>query len=562
MLGFSTLVLLASPLTSLVHAILPDGRLHGNMRPTPAIPRIEAPDTGLPVTSRNGTVLPPYNTTFLFDQLIDHNNPRLGTFKQRFWHTWEFYEPGGPIILMTPGEANAQPYSGYLTNVTINGLIAQQQSGAAIVLEHRFYGLSNPRPDLTDESLKLHTIQQAIDDLEYFAKNVNLPMPNGDSLAPGKAPWVLIGGSYSGALTSWTMVNKPGLFHAGYASSGVVEAILDYWRYFEPIRQNMPVNCSADVEAVITHIDRVFSGRDQVAIKQIKDNFGLGAMTHLDDVAGALRNNLWDWQSLQPTSGPGTTFTRFCDALEVKDGVSAPASGWGVDHALAAWGTFWKNGYLRQLCGTDDAESCLGSYNATQEFWTDTDINNANRSWFWIVCNEVGYLQDGAPSNSPTIVTRLVQPAADLRQCAMMFPKAFPRAPKTIPVQRVNTKYRGWDVKVDRLFFANGLRDPWREATISAQGLNVQSTDLQPIALGDGFHCSDLSARSAVDATIAAVQQHALASMKTWLATWKPSSVKPKPTSHGHPSIDNRRPSQHATGFKPLNGWFKSTGFF
>ena len=61
----------------------------------------------------------------------------------------------------------------------------------------------------------------------------------------------------------------------------------DYWRYFEPIRQNMPVNCSADVEAVITHIDRVFSGRDQVAIKQIKDNFGLGAMTHLDDVAGA-----------------------------------------------------------------------------------------------------------------------------------------------------------------------------------------------------------------------------------------------------------------------------------
>lgn len=67
------------------------------MRPTPAIPVITAPETVLPVTSRNGTVLPPYNTTFLFDQLIDHNNPRLGTFKQRFWHTWEFYEPGGGV---------------------------------------------------------------------------------------------------------------------------------------------------------------------------------------------------------------------------------------------------------------------------------------------------------------------------------------------------------------------------------------------------------------------------------------------------------------------------------
>lgn len=77
---------------------------------------------------------------------------------------------------------------------------AQQQNGTTIVLEHRFYGLSNPFPDLSVKSLRVHTIQQAIDDLEYFAKNVNLPMPGGDSLTPDKAPWVLIGGSYAGTL--------------------------------------------------------------------------------------------------------------------------------------------------------------------------------------------------------------------------------------------------------------------------------------------------------------------------------------------------------------------------
>ena len=76
--------------------------------------------------------------------------------------------------------------------------LAQQQNGATIVLEHRFYGLSNPRPDLTVESLKLHTIQQAIDDLAYFANNVNLPMPGGDKVTPDQAPWILVGGSYSG----------------------------------------------------------------------------------------------------------------------------------------------------------------------------------------------------------------------------------------------------------------------------------------------------------------------------------------------------------------------------
>ena len=50
------------------------------------------------------------------------------------------------------------------------------------------------------ESLKLLTLQQAIDDLVYFAENVNLPMPGGDNVGPDVAPWILTGGSYSGML--------------------------------------------------------------------------------------------------------------------------------------------------------------------------------------------------------------------------------------------------------------------------------------------------------------------------------------------------------------------------
>ena len=127
----------------------------------------------------------------------------------------------------------------------------------------------------------------------------------------------------------------------------------------------MPTNCSADVQAVISHIDHVFAGEDVKAIQNIKDMFGMGTMTHLDDVAGArgcifaigglftdsptlnlVRNNIWDWQLLQPTSGPGAAFYRFCDALEVKNGTSAPESGWGLEYALPAWAAYFKNTYL------------------------------------------------------------------------------------------------------------------------------------------------------------------------------------------------------------------------
>ncbi|KAF8743831.1 hypothetical protein AX14_000237 [Amanita brunnescens Koide BX004] len=508
------------------------------MRKRSLIPYVDSP--GLPIKSRNGTELPPYSTIYYFDQLIDHNNPSLGTFKQRYWHTYEFYEPGkfhsfitsfglvmpstgGPIILMTPGEANAQGYNAYLSNQTINGMIAQQQNGSTVILEHRFYGLSNPKPDLTVASLQYHTIQQAIDDLVYFVYNVNLPMPGGESLSPSYAPWILVGGSYAGALTSWTMVNKPNVFWAGYASSAVVEAILDFWQYFEPIREHMPQNCSADVQAVVQYVDQVFTSGDSQKTQEIKDLFGMDNVTHSDDASGALRNNLWDWQSLQPSSGPGAAFFKFCDALEVKNGESAPASGWGAQHAVSAWGNYFKGNYTKTLCGNQTVLECVGTYNASQSIWTNTTIDNPNRSWMWIVCNQVGYLQDCAPPSFPTLVSRLIQPPYDLRQCQLMFPEAFPEPPSTVNTQKTNDDYRGWNVELKRLFFANGQRDPWREATMSAAPVTVKSTAYQPIMIGDGFHCSDLKAVSGQDdPTVRAVQESALAYMKTWLAEWTP----------------------------------------
>ncbi|KAJ7498558.1 serine carboxypeptidase S28-domain-containing protein [Mycena latifolia] len=535
---------------SLVNA-LSDGRPHANFLRKPTLPIVPVEHTG-PVTSRNGTILPPYNTTYTFQQLIDHNNPSLGTFTQRFWHTYEFYEEGGPIIFFTPGEANAAPYSGYLTNATINGQIAQQQNGAAVVLEHRFYGLSNPFPDLTVKSLKLHTIQQAIDDLEYFTKNAVLPMPNGGKLTPATTPWILVGGSYSGALTSWTMVNKPGLFAAGYASSAVVEAILDFWQYFEPERLFMPANCSADIEAVISHVDKVFTGSDQKAIQSIKNSFGIGDVTHLDDAAGSLRNNLWDWQGLSLSGGAGQQFFNFCDALEVKNGVNAPAAGWGLDHALDAWSSYWTTTYLDLICGDSDAEDCLGSYNTSQSFWTDTSIDNSWRSWFWIVCNEVGFLQESPPPGVPSLVTRIVQPIYDLRQCQQMFPAAFPKPP-TVQTARTNKLYDGWNVSISNLFFANGQRDPWRYSTLSAPGVTTQSTTTQPIAVGAGYHCADLLTREGLaNPAVLAVQSHGLTSIKTWLAAWKPPKAKRAQELETQASgrLD-----------KPLQGWFRAPVF-
>lgn len=76
------------------------------------------------------------------------------------------------------------------------------------------------------------------------------------------------------------------------------------------------------------------------------------------DVFGvAVRNNLWDWQSLSPSSGYGA-FHAFCDALEVKNGVSAGPKGWGLAHALPAWAAHWTGGYYADRESSTCQEEC------------------------------------------------------------------------------------------------------------------------------------------------------------------------------------------------------------
>ncbi|KAH7925534.1 peptidase S28 [Leucogyrophana mollusca] len=487
-------------------------------RGLPRLPRVDVAERSL--ARPDGTELPSLATVYQFDQLIDHTNPKLGTFKQRFWMNWEFYEKGGPIILMTPGEADGDGYGAYLTNQTMNGMIAQQQNGATVILEHRFFGSSNPYNNLTSQSLEVLTIEQAMADLVNFAKTADLPMPGGDQVKPNQAPWVLVGRSYAGALASWTKLKNPTVFYAAYASSAVVETITNFYELFNPIRDNMPKNCSADVEAVIAYLDKMYAANNNTALQSLKTTFGLGNLSHIADFAAALQNNLFDYQLMQPTTGPGAMFYQFCDALEVKDGVSAPTSGWGLQHAIQAWGNFWNTTYYAYYCGTTDAEDCIGSYDPNSSFYTDVSVGNVWRSWFWMMCNQVGFYQTGPPAGQPAISSRIINTAFFERQCVDMFPQKFTKPP-TPSTAATNKEYGGWDIKVDKVFFATGLRDHWRDSTLSADGLHHANTSSQPIYETDAYHGSDMStANGLVDPSVLRVQQAGLAYMKTWLAEW------------------------------------------
>lgn len=146
----------------------------------------------------------------------------------------------------------------------------------------------------------------------------------------------------------------------------------------------------------------------------------------------------------------------------------------------------------------------------------DVAVNNSARSWWWTACTELGFFTTTAPPGQPTLVSRLLHVKYEERQCKQVFGDVFPHAIAT------NKAYGGYDIQAERLFVANGRRDPWRYATLSTANVEIMSTPEKPIVESDGFHCSDLStANGLADPTVGYVQTQGLSYMKQWLAKWK-----------------------------------------
>lgn len=291
------------------------GSSYAQLRPPPA-PSVDELYGASALAKRQS----PIKSAF-FDQLIDHKNPGLGTFKQKFWWNAEFYGgPGSPIVLNAPGEGPAGDSTGYTTNLTLEGVFGQTNKGAVILLEHRYWGESSPYENLTTTNLQYLTLDNAIQDLIYFANNVELEFADKNATHPSEAPWVLSGCSYPGALTAWVNALAPGTFWAYHCSSAVVETIGDFWQYNVPIEEAMPKNCTKDMRKVIKHIDGVLTNGTAEAQRALKDRFGLGSLTHNDDFSQAIIGGLQEWQGTQFYSRDDKQNPLFemCDYIEVR----------------------------------------------------------------------------------------------------------------------------------------------------------------------------------------------------------------------------------------------------
>ena len=229
-----------------------------------------------------GTLYPAYNISVPVDYFHNesmyepHSNDK---FDLRYWFDASHYKPGGPVIVLQSGETDGAERLPYLQK-GILAQLAEATHGIGVVLEHRYFGTSFPTPDLSTENLRFLTTEQALADQAYFAQNIKFPGLEDHNLTAPNVAYIGYGGSYAGAFVAFLRKLYPDVFWGTIASSGVVEAIWDYWKYYEPVRVYGPPTCISTTQELTNIVDNILlKPNNSKLIGELKNAFGLGNIT-------------------------------------------------------------------------------------------------------------------------------------------------------------------------------------------------------------------------------------------------------------------------------------------
>ncbi|EAU29461.1 conserved hypothetical protein [Aspergillus terreus NIH2624] len=402
-------------------------------------------------------------------------------FPLRYWFDAQYYQPGGPVFVIAAGETSGEDRFPFLSQGIVTQL-AEKYHGLGVILEHRYYGDSYPFDNLTTSNIRFLSTEQAVADYAYFASNVVFPGLDHVDLSPENTPWIAYGGSYAGAFVSFLRKLYPDVYWGAVSSSGVTEAIVDYWEYYEPIRQFGPADCIHNTQTFVDIIDNVLiEHAENKALKaELLSAMGIPCDMKSEQFAGMLSYGLDAWQSRSWDPAIGSPlFRQYCDNITsphllypdtaavrgaFKKFVSI--AGYDASDADLVTGILNHVGFLNtsvfapsqsDLCPKNTtAHTAKLSARAPQPLDKTSDV-----SWNYQVCTEWGYFQDGAsvPANIKPLISRLLTLENMSAFCKTLFGIYTPP-----DIDRVN-QYGGFGFSYPRVAAIDGLADPWRPAT-------------------------------------------------------------------------------------------------
>lgn len=452
--------------------------------------------------------------------------------------------------MLQGGEGNVELRLSYLQKGVLAQLAAAT-GGIAVILEHRYYGTSMPTANLTTESYRFLTTEQALADQAYFAQHAVFKGLEHVKLTAPHTPYIAYGGSYAGALVAFLRIQYPDLYWGAISSSGVTQAILDYWEYYEPIRKYAPKECVDTHVKLINVIDNILASGNDTMINSLKSACNSSSITHNDDFAMMVSGSMNYWQSRNwdPVFND-PTFDQYCGNItsdtnlflnNVPSSVAAEVPDMLMVGGLLNESAALHNRMINLLgwtainnlksCTNQTLNDCFDTHDASAAKYSDKRLSNyIQLSWPYQYCTEWGFLQSGSavPQDQLPLISRLVTVPYSMRVCNHAF--GILSLPRT---DRIN-RYGGWDVKYPRLAVVGGEADPWRPATPLApfslsNKLDMTSTASEPKILiqaaihhweGNGVLANETTAELP-PWPVAKAQAQIVQFVEEWMVEWK-----------------------------------------
>ncbi|KAF2882014.1 hypothetical protein ILUMI_24162 [Ignelater luminosus] len=266
------------------------------------------------------------------------------------------------------------------------------------------------------------------------------------------------GCSYGASLATWLRYKFPHLVDAAWASSGPLQAELDFYQYYE-VAGEMYANVSSECIAIIRQgyreAKKVLSTPEGLEEnRDVFQNWTCGNVTEMtaDDILAYIRAVVSDQYNTPKHD------VESCKFLQSKNATTS------CFQQLAA---FVVN-KSEDVCFEDEESN---------------DLN-----WKYQTCTEFGFSFTTTSLNQPF---RDTYPAIDidLESCAEDFGEGLTRKVLQRSIDRINRVYGATNLQVTRVLSVHGTHDPWHRL-----GLYQEKNKDSPVLLIPGTsHCADMS---------------------------------------------------------------------
>ena len=379
---------------------------------------------------------------------LDHaNSSDPNTFKLKYWvadSAWS-KKTDAPVFINMPSEGPAGGAS--VDNLT------ETFGGIRVSTEHRFFGTSVPCVDgvcgsATPVLRKYMSVEQNLADQAALLGHIQKTY----GLAPG-SPIVSTGGSYSGASAAWLRAAYPDLVSAAIAESGPIFADVDFYGYDAVLAEALSyrAGCREAAAATMAALDHMWTTGGTKGQNALKAAFNA---SHLIGTPQGDTDFLYFLGDSIANSVQYGGKALVCDHLTKLPALPTP------QQYLANW-----QAYTLDALGPNPASSgCF--YDS--ECMAQTNGSTSARSWYWMKCDHLAYLQT-APTKQPPMRPASVTVKRLIDQCKYIFGDDQDPTPG---VNTFNAKHGGLhpeklgQTKVAYFVFSD---DPWKPLQPSAE---------------------------------------------------------------------------------------------